>query len=456
MFDTSKNYGILGMARSGIAAAYKIKDLGGSAYLSEVREKDQIPIAEQLFKDFPCEFGGHTNKLLSCDCLIVSPGIPLDIPILMKAKEIGIELISEIELGFRIKAPDSKIIAVTGSNGKSTTASLIHHILTKMGHDSILAGNIGDAFCSYPIHQPGIHCIVLEISSFQLDLITSFKPDVAVLLNITPDHMNRYDSFEDYAASKARIFMFQDESDSAVLSLDSPEVARWTTKIRARKLFFSVNACQPKAYACLSGKFIRFGLSTSVSIYDLGIKGPHNYANAMAAMLAVHALVPDPEQIGNALKGFKPLSHRLEYVGSARGVSFYNDSKATNTDSVRSALQSFERPIRIMMGGSDKGEDFGVLTEDLQKHAVKVYITGETQDQMRQAWLGKVPLVCIDDFEACLRAAFDEALVGDVIVLSPACASFDHFNNFEHRGDVFKQIVSEIIESSEDSGKSFH
>lgn len=449
MFDTNKKYGILGMARSGIAAAYKIKELGGTAFLSEQQWKDKIPSSPQLMQDFSCEFGGHTNKLLDCDCLIVSPGIPLTIPILTRAQAKGIELISEIEFGYQIKAPDSKIIAVTGSNGKSTTASLIHFILEQMGCKAILAGNIGDAFCSYPIHKPGIEFIVLEISSFQLDLVSSFKPDVAVLLNVTPDHLNRYDSFDDYAASKARIFKYQDENDSAVLFLDSPVVARWTANIKARKLLFSLQELQPKAYACLSGKFIHFGLSTMVSIYDLGIRGPHNYANTMAAMLAVHALVPDSEAIGNAVKGFKPLTHRLEYVGSVRGVSFFNDSKATNTDSVRSALLSFERPIRIMMGGSDKGEDFSTLTDDLQNKAQKVYITGNTQDQMRQAWLGKVPLVCIDDFETCVRTAFEEALAGDVIVLSPACASFDHFQNFEHRGEFFKQIVTSIIAENE-------
>ncbi|MDD2229075.1 MAG: UDP-N-acetylmuramoyl-L-alanine--D-glutamate ligase [Candidatus Cloacimonetes bacterium] len=449
MFDTTKKYGILGMARSGIAAAYKIKELGGNAFLSELQWKDKIPVANQILKDFPCEFGGHTNKLLDCNCLIVSPGIPMNIPILTRARAKGIELISEIEFGYQIKAADSKIIAVTGSNGKSTTASLIHHILVQMGHNSILAGNIGDAFCSYPIHKSGIEFIVLEISSFQLDLITSFKPDVAVLLNITPDHMNRYDSFDEYAASKASIFKHQDENDCAVLFLDSPIVVKCTAKIKARKLMFSLQELQPKAYACLSGKFIRFGLSTMVSIYDLGIRGPHNYANAMAAMLAVHALVPDSEAIGAAVKGFKPLTHRLEYVGSVKGVSFYNDSKATNTDSVRSALFSFERPIRIIVGGSDKGEDFSILTEDLQQKAQKVYITGGTQDQMRQAWLGKIPLVCIDDFETCIKTAFEESLAGDVIVLSPACASFDHFHNFEHRGEVFKQIVEAIIEENE-------
>jgi len=449
MFNSTKYYGILGMARSGIAAAYKIKELGGRAFLSDKLWKDKISLAAQLEKDFPCEFGGHTDAVLECDCLIVSPGIPLDIPIIQKAKAKGIELISEIEFGYRIKHPDSRIIAVTGSNGKSTTASLIHHILKNMGCKVLLAGNIGDAFCSFPIHQPGYDYIVLEISSFQLDLITSFKPDVAVLLNITPDHMNRYESFDHYAASKTRIFKYQDEADSAILFLDSPEIMRKTLNIKSHKFYFSLQECQPKAYACLENKFIRFGLSTTVSIYDLGIKGPNNYANAMAAMLAVHALIPDTNQIAAAIKGFKSLAHRLEFVGSARGVSFYNDSKATNTDSVRSALHSFERPIRIIMGGSDKGEDFDVLTEDLKQHATKIYLTGDTQDQMRQVWLGKIPLVCIDDFETCVRTAYDEALVGETVVLSPACASFDHFQNFEHRGEVFKGIVRTLIKENE-------
>jgi len=227
------------------------------------------------------------------------------------------------------------------------------------------------------------------------------------------------------------------------------EITRRTLNLKAHKFYFSLKDCQPKAYACVENKFIRFGLSTSVSIYDLGIKGPNNYANAMAAMLAVHALIPDAERIGEAVKGFKPLPHRLEYVGSAKGVSFYNDSKATNTDSVRSALHSFDRPIRIIMGGSEKGEDYGVLTEDLKKHTTKIYLTGDTQYQMRQAWLGKLPIVCINDFEACIRSAFEESLVGENIVLSPACASFDHFQNFEHRGEVFKQIVMDIIAENE-------
>lgn len=448
MFDTSIKYGILGMARSGIAAAYKIKELGGTAFLSETQWKDKIPSASNLIQDFECEFGGHTDKLFDCNTWIVSPGIPLTVPIIQKGRERGIKLISEIEFGFQIKSPDSKIIAVTGSNGKSTTASLIHHILQALGKRSILAGNIGDAFCGFPIHKPGIEFIVLEISSFQLDLIESFAPEVSVLLNITPDHLNRYNSFEDYAQSKMSIFKYQSARNTAVLCLDSEEIVKRQHSIPSQKQFFTLNGDKYMARTFVDGKFIRQN-GNSLSIYDLTIKGPHNQLNVMAALLAVSSIGIDVELAMQATKSFKSLPHRLEFVDSINGVTFYNDSKATNSDSVKSALLSFERPIRIILGGSNKGEDFAVLTESLQQHAQKVYLTGETQDLMRQAWLGKVPLTCIDDFEDCIRAAYDDATLGDIIVLSPACASFDKFHNFEHRGETFKAIVRELKREKE-------
>ncbi len=448
MIDKNKKYGILGLARSGIAAAYKLKELGVIPFLSELRPQTDIPNAENLKKDFPCEFGGHTDKLLNCDCLIVSPGIPLNTSILQKAKERQIELISEIELGYQIKADDSKIIAVTGSNGKSTTVSLIHHILKSLGKKSILAGNIGDAFCGYPIEKTGLDYIVLEISSFQLDLIKTFKPDVAVLLNITPDHINRYNSFEDYTLSKVNIFKNQTATDTAVLFMDSVEIMHNTKEIKANKLYFSLQNNET-AYAYPVDNYIQFGPTTKVPLANLETKGPHNYANAMAAMLAIYALLPEPEKIAEAVKGFKPLPHRLEFAGSVNGISFYNDSKATNTDSVRSALHSFDKPIRIIMGGSDKGEDYNTLTSDMQKIVKKAYLTGETAEKMYQTWKGKIPLERITDFEDCVRKAYNDSLPDDIIVLSPACASFDRFKNYEERGDFFKIVVNRIIKENE-------
>lgn len=444
MFDSKLRYGILGMARSGIAAAYKIKELGGSAFLSDTQARGQIPAADELERDFECEFGGHTNRLMECDVWIVSPGIPLTVPIIQEGRRAGIKMISEIEFGFQIKHPDSKIIAVTGSNGKSTTVSLIHHVLLGMGHKSILAGNIGAAFCSYPIHQPGLEFIVLEISSFQLDLIDTFRPDVAVLLNITPDHMNRYESFDHYAESKYRIFENQTTEDYAVISLDSRPIMERKHTIKSQILSFSLSITYPDTDAWMNGRFIQLSPKHRFSIFDLAIKGPHNHSNAMAALLSVNALTNNMAMAIECAQGFAPLAHRLEFVATVQGVSFYNDSKATNTDSVNSALTSFEKPIRVIMGGSDKGEDFSVMTDMLKKWAQKVYITGATEAKMRQAWMGKVPLVCISDFEKCIRTAFEDSMAGDIIVLSPACASFDKFDNFEHRGNTFKDIVHRI------------
>ncbi len=446
MFNSKTNYGILGIARSGIAAAYKIKELGGKAFLSEKRAQIRIPQAEQLMQDFECEFGGHSSRLLDCDQWIVSPGIPLDIPIIQQGLARGIRMIAEIEFGYQIKHPDSRIIAVTGSNGKSTTASLIHHLLQELGHKSILAGNIGEAFCSFPIHKPGIDYIVLEVSSFQLDLIQSFAPHIAVLLNLTPDHLNRYADFPAYCQSKMKIFSSQSAQDYAILYKDSPEVARRADQITAQKLYFS-NA-NDSAEAHLAGKFISLQ-DARLSIYALKLKGPHNQLNVMASLLAISALGLDIVSAMQAARSFRSLPHRLEYVESINGVAFYNDSKATNTDSARSALESFDKPIRIILGGSDKGEDFSLLTDALQKHATKAYIIGDTEDQMRQAWLGKVPLEFFDDFSACVRKTLEDATMGEDIVLSPACASFDRFQNFEDRGNTFKRVVLELKREKE-------
>jgi UDP-N-acetylmuramoylalanine--D-glutamate ligase len=449
MFEKNTKYGILGMARSGIAAAYKIKELGGKAYLSDFQPIEAINGAEELLANFECEFGGHTERLLECDEWIVSPGIPLNIPIITEGIKIGIPMISEIEFGYRIKAADSKIIAVTGSNGKSTTASFIFHIIKNMGFNAILAGNIGDAFCGYPIHKPGLDFIVLEISSFQLDLIKTFKPEVAVLLNITPDHLYRYQSFEHYASSKIQMFANQSDKDYAILNFDDPQIRMREQRIHSFKHYFTSSHQVQSIQAFANDSFLHFGNEDKLSIYELSIKGPHNQHNAMAAILAANALIEDMPAVLKATNGFKPLKHRLEYVRTINGVSFYNDSKATNMDSVHYALLSFDRPIRIIMGGSDKGEDYNVIAPLLKEKALMTYITGATSDKMRQAWLGKLPLVCIDDFEASIRRAFEESLAGDVIVLSPGCASFDRFRNFEHRGEKFTDIVNQIAEENE-------
>lgn len=453
MFSQKKKYGILGLARSGIAAAYKIRALGGSCFLSDKKAESDIPDAVQLKADFNCEFGGHSDKLLKCDEWIVSPGIPLNSEIIERGRAKSISMISELEFGYQIKASDSIVIAVTGSNGKSTTASLIAHIISESGKKCVLAGNIGDAFCGFAIEQPGIDFIVLEVSSFQLDLIQTFRPEVALLLNITPDHLNRYASFDEYTLSKFRIFQNQIADDHAILNLDDEIIQKHLNLVMSEKHFFSMQPAadnKPLPEAWTSGRTIILDQGNySFPFDEMQIKGPHNCANAMASMLACKAVGLTQVDVKSGLKSFQPLKHRLQFVAEVKGVSFYNDSKATNTDSVKYALLSFEQPIRIIMGGSDKGEDFSVLTNLLKQKARKIYITGETSEKMKQAWEGQIAVSVVDDFESCVRLVYQESQSGDVIVLSPACASYDKFRNFEHRGETFIDVVNSLVRENE-------
>ena len=436
----NKKFGILGMARSGISAAKKVRELGGIAFISEFKAECDIPEPNKIKEAFQCEFGGHTKKLLNNDVIIVSPGIPGNIPILQEAKRLDLEIISEIEFCFKIKHPRSKIIAITGSNGKSTTVSLIHQILLSAGYRSILAGNIGTAFSSYPIENEDIDFIVLELSSFQLEFINTFKADVAAILNITPDHLNRYKSFEDYAETKFNIFKNQTLNELAILNLEDTTSAKFSDKINSNLKYFSHNS---KTDIHFTDGSIIFGLK-KFNIQGASIKGPHNISNMMCAILAISPFNIKDDTIQKALETFSPLAHRMEYVKEVDGVKFYNDSKATNTDSVRFALQSFDTKIRIIMGGAGKGEDYSILIPFLQQKAKKVYLTGDTIDDMKTVFDGHVESESIKEFEDVIKKAFTDSQKGDIIVLSPACTSYDRFKNFEERGNTFKSIVSRL------------
>jgi len=434
--NTTK-FGILGMARSGLAAAKKINELGGKAFISEFKPESEIQNAAEIKQNFACEFGGHSKKILESDVIILSPGIPQNIAILRDAKKKNIEIISEIEFGFRIKHPDSKIIAVTGSNGKSTTVSLIHHILQTAGYNSILAGNIGIAFTSYHIEEPGIDFIVLELSSFQLELIDKFKADVAAVLNVTPDHLNRYKNMDEYAETKFNIFQNQTFNDHAILNSDDEFIQKYSSLINADIKYFSLKDNSDIEF---SNSYINYK-NKNISIEKATIKGPHNIANIMAAILAVIPFEIPKEKIEEALSTFTPLPHRLEFVRSLNGIEFYNDSKATNTDSVKFALRSFPKPIRIIMGGAGKGEDYSILNPILKKHAKKIYLVGDSRFEMAKVFAGIVDIDLFENYQTVINTAFTESISGDVIVLSPACTSYDMFKNFEERGERFKQIV---------------
>ena len=426
-----KKIGIMGLARSGIAAAKKLKSLGLDVFLSDSSPIERFINADELLTLGECEFGGHTERLLTNYLLIVSPGIDQASPMLLKAKSMGITLWSEIELGYRLTHKDTKIIAITGSNGKSTTSSLIAHILKKKGYDTVLGGNIGDAYCSFDIENKH-DFIILEISSFQLDLIDSFHPNIASILNITPDHLDRYPSYEDYARSKFRIVKNLTAEDVFVYNADCE-----TTKHILNGEILSVDA---KNTLCKNFRKFSLADKTDYSFDSLPLKGPHNHANILAALLCVKDFI-DLKNIYDTLMTFPPLEHRLEPVSTHDGVEYINDSKATNTDSVRYALQSFTKPIHLILGGSDKGEDFSVLDSYLSGKVKKLYLIGETADKLESTFKDKYIYEKFTDFESTIKATIKGAISGEIVLLSPACASFDWFKNFEHRGKEFKRIV---------------
>jgi UDP-N-acetylmuramoylalanine--D-glutamate ligase len=459
-----KKIGIMGLARSGIAAAKKLTRLGCDIFLSDAQPKEKIANLSEIMSFGDCEFGGHTKRLLDMDIIIVSPGIRYDIPLLVEAKEKGILLWSEIELGYRLTHKDTKIIAVTGSNGKSTVASLIHHILKSSGFDTILAGNIGDAYTSFDIEKPR-DFIVLEVSSFQLDLIDSFRPDIATILNITPDHLDRYTSFEEYALSKFRIHKNQSENDTFILNCDDDMTMRTMPKaikkmksqsadMKSGLIFFGNNPQNVTTNSYYSDDTISVEHYTSSekkvfsinNVSELPLKGPHNIQNIMASLLATSHYI-DPENIFDTIMAFPPLEHRLEPVTTHRGVLYINDSKATNTDSLRYALKSYDRPLHLIIGGSDKGEDLSVLKSVVDKNVKKLYLIGETAQTLYSIFYETHDCAVYLSFSDAISDAVAQAVKGDVVILCPACASFDWFQNFEHRGRVFKETVMKLTDN---------
>ena len=424
-FNQYSKVGILGIGLSGLAVAKKLNQYGMSFLLSDSRPQSEFPELKDMDIGSQMEFGGHSEKLLDVDLLIVSPGISHMIPIIQKAIAKKIPLWSEIEFAYRLTHPETKIIAVTGSNGKSTTASLIAHVLQENNYQTILAGNIGKAYSSFPIDQK-IDFIVLEVSSFQLELIHTFKPDVALILNLTPDHLNRYASFDEYVGTKLKIFMNQDSKGLSIMNAED-------------KKYLSL--LNNKAKSILQN-FIFFTKEDSEILkgLDLPLKGSHNELNIVAAMLSTAPYI-DVKDFFQALSSFHPLEHRLEPVLEEGGVLYINDSKATNTSSVQSALLAFSQPLHLLLGGAEKGEDYKVLAKYMRNKVKKLYLIGESAPKMHALFHKEFSCEIFSSFKNAVQATILNAERGDIVILSPACASFDWFRNYEERGIKFKEII---------------
>lgn len=440
---------ILGAGESGIGAAILGKQQGYDVFVSDAGRISE-KYKKELF-DFEIEFeeGSHSEaRILEATEVMKSPGIPEKNEMVKKIRAKGIEVISEIELAYRFKG-ESKIVGITGSNGKSTCTSLIHHICVKAGLDAALVGNIGYSFAKQVALDPK-PLYVAEISSFQLDDIKTFRPDVAVLLNITEDHLDRYDyRFENYIDSKFKIIENQTADDYFIYNLDDEVIMRKleTLKPNTNPLPFSMKQ-EVKKGGYIKGDQMMLRIQeerVSMSIYDFALKGKHNNYNTMAAGIAAATLGIRKEKIREAVKDFQSLEHRMEHVATVRGVEFINDSKATNVNSTWYALESMNKPTILILGGTDKGNDY-TLIEELVKEKVKAIVCmGLDNKKIVTAFKGLAPVIVeTANAKDAVEQSFKLAAKGDVVLLSPACASFDLFRNYEDRGTQFKEAVKEL------------
>lgn len=439
---------ILGSGESGVGAAILGKQKGYEVFVSDGGKLKANYKQELIDNGIDFEEGTHTiEKILSADEVVKSPGIPEKNEVVKKIRAKGIPVISEIELAYRFKG-DSKIIAITGSNGKSTTTSLIYHICKTAGLDCALVGNIGYSFAKQVAEDPK-PLYVAEISSFQLDDIKDFRPDVALLLNITEDHLDRYDyKFENYIKSKFRIIENQQKDDYFIYCQDDDVITEYLKNIdlQTNPLPFSMRQELNKG-AWIKGDQMMLKVQeerVSMSIYDFTLKGKHNQYNTMAAGIATATMGIRKEKIREAVADFHSLEHRMEHVATVRGVEFINDSKATNVNSTWYALESMNRPTILILGGVDKGNDYTLIEELVREKVKAIVCLGVDNEKIHAAFGNIVPVFDTDNALECVKQSFRKAEKGDVVLLSPACASFDLFKNYEDRGRQFKEAVKEL------------
>ena len=440
---------VVGLGKSGLAAALFLRHQGAQVTVSDIRS------AESLAKEIPAlleegimvEAGGH--GLLTFrrqDLIVVSPGVPLDTPELVQAKNFGRPVIGELELAARFLK--GKILAITGSNGKTTTTVLAGEILKEAGFPTLVAGNIGLPVVGLIEESTDATWAVLEVSSFQLESTEEFHPAIAVILNITPDHLDRHGTFENYALAKERIFAAQDATDSVVLNADNPRAAEAAARSRAPVYWFSIEHPVKQGAWAQEGNVVyrsapEAAIETILPLIKIPLKGEHNVENVLAAVCAARLAGAPAAAIARAIANFQAVEHRLEYVATINGVEFYNDSKATNVDATAKAVAAFRGGIHLILGGKDKGSDYTTLSQLLRERVRAVYTIGSAAAKIESHLRGVVPIQSCETLAKAVSAAGAAARPGDVVLLAPACSSFDQFENYEQRGHVFKQLVAE-------------
>ncbi|MFP5277412.1 MAG: UDP-N-acetylmuramoyl-L-alanine--D-glutamate ligase [Acidobacteriota bacterium] len=438
---------VVGLGKSGLAAALFLRHKGAQVTVSDVRS------AESLAKEIPAlleegimvEAGGH--GLLTFrrqDLIVVSPGVPLDTPELVQARSFGLPVIGELELAARFLK--GKILAITGSNGKTTTTALLGAILQEAGFQVLVGGNIGVPVISLVEQSSEETWSVLEVSSFQLESTEQFHPAVAVILNITPDHLDRHGSFENYARAKERIFAAQSGSDAVVLNADNPRTAQAAARSNAQVLWFSIEHSVRQGAWVDGGYLVHRGapdgeIERIMPLSKIPLKGEHNVENVVAAVCAARQAGASVAAIARAIEKFQAVEHRLEYVATVNGVEFYNDSKATNVDATAKAIAAFSGGVHLILGGKDKGSDYTTLSDLLRQRVRAVYTIGSAAAKIESQLRGVVSLHSCETLERAVNTAATAARAGEVVLLAPACSSFDQFDSYEHRGRVFKDLV---------------
>ncbi len=439
---------VAGLERTGLATARFCLARGARVTVSELRAEADVAAAARELREAGAalEFGPHrAETFLEQDLIVPSPGVPLEIEPIVRARARGITVWSEIELAARFLR--GRLIAITGSNGKTTTTLLTGHILKHAGRQVLVGGNVGTPLISLVEDSTDDTVTVAEVSSFQLEAIADrFRPSIAALLNLTPDHLDRHPSVAAYAAAKARIFENQRAEDAAVLNADDPETVRLAPE-RPRLVWFSRRAPVEQG-ACIEGGRIIFRSAGHAAGLlhrsDVPLRGEHNLENVLAtAAIAILAGVA-PETIREAVRDFPGVEHRLEFVAEISGVAFYNDSKATNVDAALKAIEAFDSNLLVILGGKDKGGDFTPLAAPLSARARLVLLIGAATEKIAAQLAGAVPMERAGTLDRAVALAVDRARPGDTVLLAPACASFDQFRNYEHRGRVFKQLVNDI------------
>ncbi len=451
-----KNVLVVGLGRTGLAAAEFLLQNGAHATITDQLAAEDLGPAVDSARALGCSLAlaGHPSDIFStADLIIVSPGVPLDLPQLTAAKSEGVPITGELELASRfLRLP---IVAISGTNGKTTTTELVGDMLRRSGKRVFVGGNIGNPLITILQEAVGFDVAVVEVSSFQLDSMETFHPQVAVMLNISEDHLDRYDSFDDYVASKCRLFENQTADDTAVVPSRDPLIGRRCT-ICSRQLNFSLTKSSAHAYL-ESEKLISRVMPGPRRRYNLRrwqLTGNHNKQNLLAAVLAATCMGATPEAIQKSIDNSRPLPHRMELIYHWRGIRFYNDSKATNVDSVLRSLESFTAPVILIAGGRDKEGSYAPLTSLVRQRVKALVLMGEARFRLAKALGNLSCTVVVDNMAAAVKVALDAAAPGDVVLLSPACSSFDIYDNYQARGDHFRSLVYQLTSEKKQTGSS--